>query len=66
LLSVSLQKLTNHEMYATYQNSSSSKHDMNHDLGISGVAFDSQLTCEARGEIEDKSKNQKATFENAS
>ncbi|ECA8663444.1 outer membrane fimbrial usher protein SefC, partial [Salmonella enterica subsp. enterica serovar Enteritidis] len=66
LLSVPLQKLTNHEMYATYQNSSSSKHDMNHDLGITGVAFNSQLTWQARGQIEDKSKNQKATFLNAS
>lgn len=64
IINVPLQKFTKHEIYATYQSSSSTR-DVNQDLGITGLAFDRQLSWQARTKIDEKSNN-KSSYLNAS
>lgn len=66
MLNIPLQDLTNKEIYANYQLTSSSDNKTTHDIGFNGMAFDRRMSWQVREQIQEASKYKKFSYFNAS
>ncbi|EGI6450408.1 TPA: fimbria/pilus outer membrane usher protein [Salmonella enterica] len=65
MFSIPLTGVSKHEMYTSYQLTSSSETGSSHDFGISGVAFDRRLSWQMREQVKESSKDKTYSYLNA-